>query len=175
MLEKIKVLIDEEKLNKRIEEIADEISRDYNNEEIILVCILKGAAYFTIDLSKKIKSSNVIIDFMKVSSYGINNRQSTGKIDFSLDISQHIEGKNVIIVEDIIDSGITLNYLYDYLKAKNPKSLKLCTLLDKKERRVKEIKVDYIGFRIENKFVLGYGLDYDEKFRNLPYVAYIEE
>jgi len=175
MLERIKVLINEEKLNSRIEEIANQISKEYENQEIILVCILKGAAHFTIDLSKKIKNDNVIIDFMKVSSYGINNRETTGKINFVLDISQNIEGKNVIIVEDIIDSGITLNYLYDYLKSKNPKSLKLCVLLDKKERRIKEIQVDYTGFEIENKFVLGYGLDYDEKFRNLPYVGYIEE
>jgi len=175
MLEKIKVLINEEKLNERIEEIANQISKDYTNEEIILVCILKGASYFTIDLSKKIKNNNVIIDFMKVSSYGINNRESTGKINFSLDISENIEGKNVIIIEDIIDSGITLSYIYDYLKSKNPKTLKICVLLDKKERRVKDVNVDYTGFEIENKFVLGYGLDYDEKFRNLPYVGYIEE
>lgn len=175
MLERIKVLIDEEKLQKRIEEIGSQISNEYKNEELILICVLKGATYFAIDLSKKIKNNNLIMEFMKVSSYGINNRETTGKINFSLDISQNIEGKNVIIVEDIIDSGITLNYLYDYLKTKEPKSLKICTLLDKKERRKKEIKVDYLGFEIENKFVVGYGLDYDEKLRNLPYIGYIEE
>lgn len=173
-MERIKVLINEEKINERIEEIAREISENYK-EEIILVCILKGATYFTIDLSKKIKNNNVILDFMKVSSYGINARETTGKINLSLDISQNIEGKNVIIVEDIIDSGITLNYLYDYIKSKNPKTLKICVLLDKKERRVKNIKVDYVGFEIEDKFVLGYGMDYDEKYRNLPYVGYVEE
>ena len=174
MVENIKVLIDEEKLNDRVKEIANQISKDYKNEEIILVCVLKGAAYFTIDLSKNIKNDNVIIEFMKVSSYGVNNRETTGKIDFTLDITQDIEGKNVIIIEDIIDSGITLNYLYDYLKTKRPKTLKICVLLDKKERRIKDIQVDYKGFEIENKFVLGYGLDYDEKFRNLPYIGYIE-
>ena len=175
MLEKLKVLIDEEKLQKRIEEIAIQISNEYNNEELVLICILKGATYFAVDLSKKIKNNNLIMEFMKVSSYGINNRETTGEINFSLDISQNIEDKNVIIVEDIIDSGITLNYLYDYLKTKEPKTLKICTLLDKKERRKKEIKVDYLGFEIENKFVVGYGLDYDEKLRNLPYIGYIEE
>lgn len=173
MIEKVKKLIDENQLQERIKEIADQISKDYNNEEIILICILKGAVYFAIDLSKNIKNENVLIDFMKVSSYG-NNRETTGKINFSLDVSQSIEGKNAIIVEDIIDSGITLNYLYDYLKKQNPKSLKVCVLLDKKERREKDVKVDYTGFEIENKFVLGYGLDYDEKYRNLPYIGYVE-
>lgn len=174
MEEVIKVLISEEKISKRIEEIAFQISEEYKNEEIILVCILKGAAYFTIELAKKIKSNNVILDFLKVSSYVGKSTETTGKINFSLDITEDIEGKNVIIVEDIIDSGITLNYLYDYLKLKNPKTLKICVLLDKKERRIQEIDVDYVGFEVENKFVLGYGMDYDEKYRNLPYIGYIE-
>ena len=125
-------------------------------------------------MSKKITDSDVILDFIRVSSYGVNNRETTGKLDFKLDISENIGNKNVIIVEDIIDSGITLSYLYNYLKTKNPKSLKICVLLDKKARRQKKIKVDYTGFEIENKFVLGYGLDYDEKYRNLPYIGYVE-
>ena len=170
-----KVLINEETLNKRIEELADQISEDYKGEEIVLVCTLKGAVYFTIDLSKKITKNEVILDFVRVSSYGINNRETTGKLNFKLDISEDIQNKNVIIIEDIIDSGITLNYLYNYLKTKNPKSLKICVLLNKKERRQKEIALDYVGFEIENKFVLGYGLDYDEKYRNLPYIGYVEE
>lgn len=169
-----KILIKEEELKKRISELAKEISSDYKNEDIILICILKGASYFAIDLSKQITDNDVILDFMKVSSYGNNVRESTGKVNLSLDLSENIENKNVIIVEDIIDSGITLNYLYDYLKSKNPKTLKICALLDKKERRVKDIHVDYTGFVIENKFVLGYGLDYDEKYRNLPYIVYVE-
>ena len=173
MINEIKTLIDEEKLNKRISEIAEKISNDYINEEIVLVCILKGAVYFAIDLSKKITNDNIIIDFMKVSSYG-SQTESSGKINFKLDLSENIEKKNVIIVEDIIDTGITLNYLYNHLISKNPKSLKLCVLLDKKERRIQDIHVDYIGFEIENKFVIGYGLDYDEKYRNLPYIGYIE-
>lgn len=169
-----KILIDEKTLNKRIEELANQISKDYNGEDITLICTLKGAVYFTIDLSKKITKSDVIIDFVRVSSYGINNRETTGKLDFKLDISENIKDKNVIIVEDIIDSGITLSYLYEYLNKKQPKSLKICVLLDKKARRKKEIKVDYTGFEIENKFVLGYGLDYDENYRNLPYIGYVE-
>ena len=160
-----KILISEEKLDKRIRELAKQISEDYKGEDITLICTLKGAVYFTIDLSKKITDSDIILDFIRVSSYGVNNRETTGKLDFKLDISEDIGNKNVIIVEDIIDSGITLSYLYDYLKTKNPKSLKIC---------VKKIKVDYTGFEIENKFVLGYGLDYDEKYRNLPYIGYVE-
>ena len=174
MLEEFNVLINEEKLQKRISELAIKISNDYKSkEEIILVCILKGAVYFAVDLSKKLTDNDIILDFMKVSSYG-NNLESTGKINFKLDTSVSLENRNVIIVEDIIDSGITLNYLYDYLKTKNPKTLKICVLLDKKERRQKEIHTDYVGFEIENKFVVGYGLDYENKYRNLPYIGYIE-
>lgn len=169
----IKVLIDEEKLNNRIKEVAKEISRDYKNEEIVLVCILKGATYFAIDLSKRITDSVVILDFMKASSYG-NSRETTGNVELKINLSTNIENKNVIIVEDIIDSGYTLNYLYDYLKKKNPKTLKICVLLDKKERRKKDIKVDYTAFEVENKFIVGYGLDYEDKYRNLPYVGYVE-
>ena len=174
MLKTIKVLIDEKRLNKRISEIANEISEEYKNEEIVLVCILKGAIYFAVELSKRITNNTVILDFMKVSSYG-NNTETSGKINFNLDTSVELENKNVIIIEDIIDSGFTLNYLYDYLEKKNPKTLKICVLLDKKERRQQDIKVDYKGFEIEDKFVLGYGLDYQEKYRNLPYIGYIEK
>ena len=173
MLDKIKILINEEDLNKRITKIANDISNDYKDEDIILICILKGAVYFAIDLSRQIKCKTLSLDFMKISSYE-NNKETTGKINFKLDISENIKDKNVIIVEDIIDSGLTLNYLYNYLIKKNPKSLKICVLLDKKERRQKDIKVDYVGFEIENKFVLGYGLDYEQKYRNLPYIGYIE-
>ena len=173
MLENLNVLINEEKLQERISEVAKEISNDFKGEELVLVCILKGAVYFAVDLSKRLTDNTVILDFMKVSSYG-NNLETTGKINFKLDTSVDLENKNVIIVEDIIDSGITLNYLYDYLKTKNPKILKICVLLDKKERRQKEINIDYVGFEIQNKFVVGYGLDYEDKYRNLPYVGYIE-
>lgn len=173
-MENLKILINEINLNKRIQELAKQITEDYPNEEIILVCILKGATYFAIDLSKQLQNNIIIMDFMEVSSYGVGKRESTGNVQIKLDLSQNIENKNVIIVEDIIDSGTTLSYLYDYLKSKNPKSLKICVLLDKKERRTAEVPVDYTGFEIENKFVVGYGLDYDEKYRNLPFVGYVE-
>lgn len=172
-MKKIKVLIDEEELNTRIKQLADKISEDYKNEEIVLVCILRGAVYFAIDLSKKIKDSVVILDFMRASSYG-NSKETSGNVELMIDLSTNIENKNVIIVEDIIDSGYTLNYLYDYLKKKNPKTLKICVLLDKKERRQKDIEIDYTAFEVENKFIVGYGLDYENKYRNLPYVGYVE-
>lgn len=175
MLEKINVLINEEKLQLRIDEIAGEIAKDFKNEEIILICILKGSVYFTTDLSKRITNNPIILDFMKVSSYENGSTISSGKINFELDIHENIENKNVIIIEDIVDSGLTLNYLYNYLSKKNPKTLKICVLLDKKGRRTIPIKIDYTGFEIKNKFVVGYGLDYSEKYRNLPYIGYIEE
>lgn len=168
----IKTLITEDELNRRISEIAHQIQSDFNNEEVIFVSILKGAVFFTTQLSKNI-SSPVIIDFMKVSSY--SGTQSTGKISFNLDLSENIENKNVIIIEDIVDTGRTLTYLKEYLQKKNPKSLKICTLLDKKERRESDLIPEYVGFEIPDKFVIGYGLDYDEKYRNLPFIGYIEQ
>lgn len=174
MLNNIEILITEEEINEKVNEIANAISKDFENEEIILVCVLKGAIYFTIDLSKKIKNSNVILDFVKVSSYGIGDRESSGKIEFSLGITENVENRNVIIIEDIVDSGLTLSYLYNYFKVKNPKTLKICALLDKYERRTIDVNVDYVGFKIEDKYVIGYGMDYDEKYRNLPYVAYVK-
>ena len=174
MIEEVNVLINEQTLQNRVNELAEEISNDYKNEEIILICILKGSAFFTVDLAKKLTCNSVFIDFMKVSSYENQTTESNGEIKFKLDISKDIENKNVIIVEDIIDSGYTLNYLYNYLQTKNPNSLKLCALLDKKERRKIDVKVHYTGFEIENKFVVGYGLDYDDKYRNLPYIGYLD-
>lgn len=173
MLKDLKVLIKEESIQKRISELANKISADYKDKELVLICVLKGAVYFAIDLSKKIEN-DLILDFVKVSSYK-EAEETSGNIEFNLDISTDIKGKDVIIVEDIIDSGITLNYLHDYLIAKKPNSLKICVLLDKKERRKKDIKVDYIGFEIKDKFVIGYGLDYKEKYRNLPYVGYMDK
>ena len=174
MKDKIKVLITKEEINNRIKEIACDINRDYYGEDVVLVCVLNGAVYFAVDLSKELTDCNVIMDFVKVSSYGVNQRESTGTINFKLGISEDIENKHVIVVEDIIDSGTTLDYLCNYLKQKNPKSLKVCVLLDKKERRVKPVNVDYSGFEIDNQFVLGYGLDYDEKYRNLDYIGYVD-
>ena len=168
----IKTLINENDLTSRIEEVAKQIQKDFNGEEIVLICVLKGAAFFAIELAKRIDSS-VIMDFIKVSSY--QGTKSTGTLKFTLDISQEIEGKNVLIVEDIVDTGRTLSYLKDYLSSKNPKSIKFCTMLDKKERREFEFTPDYTCFDIPDKFVVGYGLDFDEKYRNLPYIGYIEQ
>ena len=173
MFEELNVLINEEELNKKIKELATIIEEDFKGEELVLICILKGAVYFAIDLSKQIKNNVVTLDFMKVSSYG-NDFVTSGNVEFILDITTDITGKNVIVVEDIIDSGYTLSFIKDYLSKKGPKSLKLCVLLDKKERREKEVKIDYTGFEIENKFVVGYGLDYEDKYRNLPYVGWVE-
>ena len=164
-------LINENELKNRIKELAQQIQKDFNNEEIVFICILKGSVFFTTELAKNI-SSSIILDFMKVSSY--SGTKSTGKLNFSLDISQNLIDKNVIIIEDIIDTGRTLYYLKNYFKEKNPKTLKICTLLDNKERREFSIEPDYVGFDIPDKFVVGFGLDYDEKYRNLPFIGYLE-
>jgi hypoxanthine phosphoribosyltransferase len=167
----IKVLITEQEIASRTRELAEQIQKDYNNEEIVIVCILKGATFFAVELAKRIES-DTIIDFMKVSSY--EGTESTGKINFTLDISEDITGKNVLIVEDIVDTGRTLAYVKKYLESKNPKNVKICTMLNKKERRVIDLNPEYVAFDIPDKFVIGYGLDYDEKYRNLPYVGYLE-
>lgn len=167
----IKVLITEQEIASRTRELAEQIQKDYNNEEIVIVCILKGATFFAVELAKRIES-DTIIDFMKVSSY--EGTESTGKINFTLDISEDITDKNVLIVEDIVDTGRTLAYVKKYLESKNPKNVKICTMLNKKERRVIDLNPEYVAFDIPDKFVIGYGLDYDEKYRNLPYVGYLE-
>lgn len=171
-MEEVKVLIDEQKLQNRVDEIAKQIAEEYKNKEIILICILKGSIFFTVDLARKIKE-DVRIEFIRVSSYG-EGTESTGEIKMKLDLKDSIQGKDVIVVEDIIDTGRTLSYLIEYLKMKKPNSIKLCALLDKPERRVKKVKVDYTGFQIPDEFVVGYGLDCNEKYRNLPYIGYIE-
>ena len=167
----IKVLITEQEIASRTRELAEQIQKDYNNEEIVIVCILKGATFFAVELAKRIES-DTIIDFMKVSSY--EGTESTGKINFTLDISEDITGKNVLIVEDIVDTGRTLAYVKKYLESKNPKNVILCKKKKKKERRVIDLNPEYVAFDIPDKFVIGYGLDYDEKYRNLPYVGYLE-
>ena len=160
----ISVLISEEEVQKRVRELAAQISKDYEGESVKLICILKGSVFFTCELAKRI-TVPVILDFMQVSSYG---SQTVKK-----ELDEPIEGDNVIIVEDIIDSGNTLSRLVPMLQERNPKSLKVCTLLDKPERREVDVKVDYNGFNIPDKFVVGYGLDYDQNYRNLPYVGVI--
>lgn len=167
------VMISEEQLKIRISELAKQISEDYKGKDVLLIGILKGAVIFMSDLIREI-TVNTAIDFMAVTSYGAST-QSTGVVRILKDLDAGIEDQHVIIVEDIIDSGVTLHYLRDYLQGRMPKSLKICTLLDKPERREADIKPDYVGFEVENKFIVGYGLDYDEKFRNLPYITCLEE
>lgn len=168
----IEVLIDETSLQNEIEELANQIMKDYEGKKLTFLCILKGSIFFTVDLAKKIKN-NIEFEFMKASSYG-ENTITSGKIQIDLDLKNSIEGKDVIVIEDIIDTGCTLSYLLEYLKSKKPKSLKLCTLLNKSERREFNVTVDYVGFEIENKFVVGYGLDFNEDYRNLPYIGCVK-
>lgn len=168
----LKVLIDEKTLQDRIQEVAETIMKDYEGKDLTFICILKGSALFTVDLAKKIKN-NVRFEFIRVSSYG-DSTESSGKVTMKLDLQDSIEGRDVIVIEDIIDTGRTLSYLRDYLKDKNPGSLKICTLLDKKERRIFDIEPDYTAFNIPDKFVVGYGLDDKENLRNLPYVGYYD-
>lgn len=166
----IEVLIDEEKINNRILEIADLINRKYNNEELLVVGILKGSFVFMSDLIKRLNSS-LEIDFMIVSSY--SGTESTGNINIIKDINKDITNKNVLIVEDIIDTGLTLSNVKKILLDRNPKNIEICTLVDKKERRKVKLEADYVGFEIGNDFIVGYGLDLDEKYRNLPYIGKI--
>ena len=172
MADKIRVLLPEEDVNKRISEVAEQISKDYEGKQIHLICILKGGVFFTCELAKRI-TVPVSLDFMSVSSYG-DDTKSSGVVRIVKDLDQPLEGKDVLIVEDIIDSGRTLYYLIDILKKRNPKSVHLCTLLDKPERRVRDVKVDYTCFDIPDEFVVGYGLDYAQKYRNLPYIGVVE-
>jgi len=173
-MEEIKVLIDEKRLDERITEIAKQIEKEYEGKEITLICILKGSVFFTVDLAKKI-NGDVKLEFIRVSSYEGASTESSGEIKMKLDLKDGIQGKDVIVVEDIVDTGRTLSYLLEYLKMKKPNSVKLCALLDKKERRVCEVDVDYTGFEIPDEFVVGFGLDVDEKYRNLPYIGYFEK
>ena len=171
---KITTLLGEEEVAKRIREMAEEINRDYAGKEVHLICILKGSVFFTTELAKYI-TVPLTMDFMSVSSYG-NGFESSGRVRIVKDLDEGIDGKDVLLIEDIIDSGHTLSFLKDMLWTKKPNSLKLCTLLDKPDRRVVEgINVDYVGFVIEDKFIVGYGIDYDEKYRNLPYIAIVED
>ena len=172
MSEKIRELISEEDVAKKIAEMGAQISKDYEGESVYLLCILKGGVFFTTELAKHI-TVPVNIDFMSVSSYG-GETTSSGIVRIVKDLDTPIEGKNVLIAEDIIDTGRTLAYLMAHLKQRKPKSLKLCTLLDKPDRRVSDVTVDYTGFEIPDEFVVGYGLDYDQRYRNLPYVGVVE-
>lgn len=173
MAENVRILLKEEEVDKRIAEVAAMINRDYAGKEVHLICILKGGVFFTCELAKRL-TVPVSMDFMSVSGYG-SGTESSGVVRIVKDLDESIEGKNVLIVEDIIDSGRTLAYLIEILKQRNPESIHLCTLLDKPERRVKkQVKVDYTCFEIPDEFVVGFGLDYDQKYRNLPYIGVVE-
>lgn len=172
MAEKIKVLISEEEVDARIRELGEKISKEYEGKQIHLICVLKGGVFFMCELAKRI-TVPVSMDFMCVGSYG-DGTKSSGVVRIAKDLDESIENKEVLIVEDIIDSGNTLYYLMDVLRQRKPASLRLCTLLDKPDRRVKDVHVDWTGFEIPDEFVVGYGLDYAQKYRNLPYIGVVE-
>ncbi len=172
MNDKIRVMIAEEQISQRIRELAEQISKDYEGESVHLICILKGSAFFSCDLAKRL-SIPVTLDFMSVSSYG-SETVSSGRVRILKDLDESIQDRNVLIVEDIIDSGHTLAHLKNLLATRAPKSLEICTLLDKPDRRVTNVDVKYVGFVIPDEFVVGYGLDYDQYYRNLPYVGVVE-
>lgn len=172
MAERIRVLLSEKEVDDRIQVLGDQISRDYAGKQVHLVCVLKGGSFFMCELAKRI-SVPVSLDFMSVSSYG-SDTKSSGVVKIVKDLDESIADKDVIVVEDIVDSGRTLSYLLEMLKDRSPKSLRLCTLLDKPDRRVTKVDVDYTGFQIPDEFVVGYGLDYDQKYRNLPYIGIVE-
>lgn len=172
MKETISVMISEQDVDKRIEELGKQISEDYAGKSVHLICILKGSVFFMCELAKRI-TVPVTMDFMSVGSYG-DGTKSSGIVRIRKDLDEALEGKDVIIIEDIIDSGRTLFYLMEVLEQRKPNSMKLCTLLDKPDRRVKDVNVDYVGFSIPDEFVVGYGLDYAQKYRNLPYIGIVE-
>ena len=171
MSDKISVLISEEDVEKRIQEIGSAISKEYEGKCVHLICVLKGGVFFACELAKRI-SVPVTIDFMSVSSYG-SDTKSSGVVKIVKDLDESLKDKEDIVVEDIVDSGRTLSYLLEMLKDRGPASLRLCTLLDKPERRVIDVHVDYTGFNIPDEFVVGYGLDYDQRYRNLPYICVV--
>lgn len=167
------VMISEQKIKERVKEMAAEIERDFNNEEIFFIVVLKGSFVFAADLLREMKS-NIQVDFISVSSYS-DQTETTGKVKLLKDLDANITDRNVVVIEDIIDSGLTLHFLRDHLKMHKPKQVKICTLLDKPERRRIELPVDYVGFVIPDEFIVGYGIDYAQQYRNLPYIANVEE
>ena len=172
MAERVEVLLREEEVDARIREIAAQISKEYEGKQVHLVAVLKGSVFFVCELAKRI-TVPVTLDFMSVSSYG-SDTKSSGVVRIVKDLDESLVDKHVIVIEDIVDSGNTLSYLLELLKDRKPASLKLCTLLDKPERRRKHVDVDYTGFQIPDEFVVGYGLDYDQRYRNLPYVGIVK-
>ena len=171
-MEKIKVLISKEQIENRVKELAKQIRKDYKEKSITAICLLKGSLFFTADLTREI-GGKIYLEFMQLSSYKGENTTGTIKLKKDIDFSE-IKGKDVLIIEDIVDTGITLNYTLEHIKKAGANSVKVCTLLNKPSRRKIKVPIDYVGFEIENKFVLGYGMDYDQLYRNLPYIGYIE-
>lgn len=167
------ILIEEDALQARVKELGAEISADYTNGNLLLICILRGGVPFMVDLSRHITSPHTM-DFMAVSSYGVGRRESTGAVRVTLDLQTDIHGRDVLLVEDIVDSGHTIASVLELLQVRQPKSLKICALLDKAERREAVVPIHYRGFAIPNKFVFGYGLDLDEYYRNLPFVGVVD-
>lgn len=172
MAERIDVLISEEEVEKRISEMGKIISEEYEGKEIHMICVLKGGVFFMCQLAKHI-TVPVTMDFMSISSYG-DDTSSSGVVKITKDLDEPLEGKDVLVVEDIIDSGRTLSYLMEILEKRKPNSMRLCTLLDKPDRRVREVHVDHMGFEIPDEFVVGYGLDYKQRYRNLPYIGVVK-
>lgn len=171
-MKEIKTLFNQKQIEKRLDELAKQIEKDYKNKEITILCVLKGACFFAVDLTKRIKN-NMTFEFIELSSYG-NSTTSSGTVKNKKDIESSLKGKDVLVIEDIIDTGRTMKFLQERLENENTNSVKICTLVDKPERRVVDLTADYVGFTIPNKFILGYGLDYEEGYRNLPYIGYVE-
>ena len=172
-MKNIDILFDEKTIQKRVKELAKELMKKYKNEEVVFICTLKGAVFFACDLLKKYKG-DAILEFIKISSYDGEN--STGKVKLNLNINkENIQNKNVVIIEDIVDTGNSLKFLYEYIGEMKPKTIESVALLDKKERRIIPINATYVGFEIPNLFVIGYGLDYDQKLRNLPYIGVVRK
>jgi hypoxanthine phosphoribosyltransferase len=169
-----KVLVDQETLQRRVAELAQTISAEYQDKDLVLICVLKGGVTFLTDLMRQLSIPHEI-DFMAISSYGMGRRESSGAVRLIMDLKTDIAGRDVLLVEDIVDSGQTMDYLLRNLWARQPATMRVCTLLSKPSRRQVDVPLDYIGFEIPDEFVLGYGLDFDEKYRNLPYVAVLKE
>lgn len=172
MADKITTMYTEDEINKRIAELGAQITKEYAGSSITMICILKGAAAFACELAKRIELP-VEMEYMRCSSYG-DETESSGVVKIDLDLDRPIRDKNVLVVEDIIDTGRTMNYLLDILRDRGPASVKLCALLDKPDRRIADVSIDYTGFVIPDKFIVGYGLDYAQKYRNLPYIGVVE-
>ncbi|MBE5821778.1 MAG: hypoxanthine phosphoribosyltransferase [Clostridiales bacterium] len=168
----IKELVSRETIENRLDELAKKLDEDYIDKDLVIVSVLRGAVFFTVELTLRMKSK-MQFEFVQVSSYG-ENTESSGSVQVKKDVSSDISGKDILIVEDIIDSGITMDFLIKHLKAKNPRSIKICSLASKPERRKVDVNIDYLGFEVPNKFLIGYGFDTKEYYRNLPYIGYVE-